>query len=287
MAMRFKVTMILCWMILGIATPSAEKRSPEDTSEKITIRDFSDYFHGYNGCFVLYDDKASTYTIFNREKSFEPASPCSTFKIVNSLIGLETEIVKNENTVFAWDGTNYPYAEWNRDLTMAEAIRLSAYWYYQRIAGAVGPERMQHFLDALDFGNRDISGGITQFWQQSSLRISPKAWIDVLRKIHSYDVPFSRRNIDIVKKIIQLDERNGATLYGKTGSGTKEPGFAAIGPGATIVSGWFVGFLETGQGTFFFATHINAESNATGAMAKEITLRLLDKLRIFQRVEGR
>lgn len=29
------------------------------------------------------------------------------------------------------------------------------------------------------------------------------------------------------------------------------------------------------------------ESNATGAMAKEIALRLLDKLRIFQRVEGR
>lgn len=90
-----------------------------------------------------------------------------------------------------------------------------------------------------------------------------------------------------MKKIIQLDERNGATLYGKTGSGTKEPGFAAIGPEATIVSGWFGGFVETGQGTFFFATHINAESNATGAMAKEITLRLLDKLRIFQRVEGR
>jgi beta-lactamase class D len=249
-------------------------------ADRISVQDLGSYFQGCDGCFVLYDVGAGSYTVFNKDKAFERAAPCSSFKVVNSLIGLETKVVADENTVFRWDGTRYPLAAWNRDLSLAEAISLSAYWCYQRIARSVGSSRMQGFLDSLDFGNKDISGGIDQFWQQSSLKISPKEWVDILSKIRSYNVPFSRRSVDILRKIIRLGEGGGATLYGKTGSGTASPGFDHLAD-SKIVSGWFVGFVERGREAYCFATHINAASEATGVKAREITLKLLRDRGIF------
>jgi len=249
-------------------------------ADRIKVEDDSAYFRGLQGCFVLFDVNAGSYSAFDEKKAFERMPPCSSFKIVNSLIGLETKVVADENAVFAWDGTKYPLEAWNRDLSLAEAIKVSAYWCYQRIARNVGQERMQLYLDRLGFGNGDISGGIDQFWQQSSLKISPKEWVDILARIRSYDVPFSRRSVDIVRKIIRLDERDGATLYGKTGSGGASPGFAHVAD-SPIVSGWFVGFVEKGDKAYCFATHIAAADQATGTKAREITLKILRDKGIF------
>jgi beta-lactamase class D len=268
--MRKQLAVLAC-LALGLAAYAADR---------VSIEDLSRYFKGYDGCFVLYDVEAGSYTYSSEAEAFQRLAPCSTFKIVNSLIGLETRVVADENVVFAWDGTRYPLDAWNRDLSMAEAIKVSAYWYYQRVARSVGAERMQGFLDRLGFGNRDISGGIDQFWQQSSLKISPREWVDTLKRIRAYDLPFSRRNVDLLKKIIRQDEKGGATLYGKTGSGTSEAGFD-LRPDSKIVSGWFVGLVESGRGAYCFATHIGAASGATGAKAREISLRILGDKGLF------
>lgn len=243
-------------------------------NDRINMEDLGGYFRGFDGCFVLYDASTDTYTVFNKEEAFERIPPCSSFKIVNSLIGLETKVVADENTVFKWDGTTYPLDAWNRDLTLAEAIKVSAYWCYQAVTRSVGEKRVQSFLDTLGFGNADISGGIDRFWQQSSLKISPKEWVDILKRIRTYDVPFSRRSVDILRKIIRQGEAGGATLYGKTGSGTASPGFDHIAD-SNIISGWFVGFVEKGDRAYCFATHIAAAKDATGTAAKEITLKIL------------
>jgi hypothetical protein len=96
--------------------------------------DLSPYFQGFEGCFVMYEAGTGVYTIFNEVQALERMAPCSTFKIVNTLIGLDTGVVADENTVFKWNGTRYALADWNRDLSLTEAIRVSAYWCYQRIA---------------------------------------------------------------------------------------------------------------------------------------------------------
>ena len=163
---------------------------------------------------------------------------------------------------------------------MAQAISLSAYWYYQIVAKNVGEKRMQYYLNAIDYGNKDISGGITQFWEQSSLKISPKETVDVLRKIYFYNVPFSRRNIGILKKIIRLKEQNGIILYGKTGTGLSSSGFA-FNPGDESINGWFIGFVENNGKVYFFATNIGAKKNATGWVAKDITLNILKNKNIL------
>ena len=237
-------------------------------AETVKIEDLSLYFTGYDGTFILFDKNLGEYTIYNKLKSEKRVSPCSTFKIVNSLIGLETGVIQDENSIYQWDGKKRSIEEWNKDHTLASAVKSSVVWYFQKLAISVGTERMQSYLDKIDYGNRDISGGIDQFWLQSTLEISPIEQIEMLRKLYDYQLPFSKRNIDIVKMIIIDSKEAGVTLSGKTGSG-----------GA--VNGWFVGYVEKADNIYFFATNIEGEKEANGAKAKEITKNILKDKKIL------
>lgn len=254
--------------------PSSIKTS----GKKVNIANLSNYFAGYNGCFVLFDQKRDDYTIYNVVKSQKRVSPCSTFKIFNSLIGLETKLLVDENTTFSWNGTKYPIESWNKDQTLKSAVSNSVVWYFQKLATQVGENKMQNYLNKYNYGNKDISGGITRFWLQSSLKISPLEQVDLLKRFYNYQLPASKRNIDIVKNVITISNAKGIKLYGKTGSG-KSP------LNNRYINGWFVGFVENNGNVYFFATNIedNAITNksADGAEAKVITLKILKDKNIF------
>jgi len=131
------------------------------------------YFQGYSGAFVLYDLRNNRYTRYAPEHCDERLLPASTFKILNSLIGLETGVIPDENYVFKWDGTQYPIPSWNQDHTLKTAIQNSVVWYYQELARRVGKEKMQYYVDAVNYGNKDISGEIDNFlvrWRIKNIR---------------------------------------------------------------------------------------------------------------------
>lgn len=265
-------------------TPPVEKNketNPEENKaqdSRIIEEDLSEFFTGYEGCFVLFNKDQNEYTIYNRDKSSKQVSPCSTYKIIHSLIGLETNVLTDENTVFKWDGTKHQIQSWNQDQTLGSAVANSVVWYFQLLASQIGEARMQDYLDKYDYGNRDISGGLTKFWLQSTLKISPIEQVELLKKLYNYQLPASKKNIDIVKKIITLSDENGIKLSGKTGSGGSKTN-------STYVNGWFVGYVEKENNVYFFATNIEAngdnEKNAGGAEAKEITLKILHDKKII------
>ena len=78
--------------------------------------------------------------------------PCSTFKIYNSLIGLETGVLDQEDvyTLFKWDAILSPTGT-----TIIPGIghRESVVWYFQELAARIGPERMQEYIDKIGYGN--------------------------------------------------------------------------------------------------------------------------------------
>lgn len=237
-----------------------------ENSEKVLNEDLSKYFSGYDGCFVLYDKNENKYLIYNEAKSEKEISPCSTFKIVNALIGLDTNVLQDENTIFKWNGTKYAIEEWNKDQTLSSAVTNSVVWYFQEVASKVGEERMQEYLSKIDYGNKDISGGLTKFWLQSSLKISPRKQVELLRNMYDYKLPFSSRNIDIVKKVLKIWEQNGIVLSGKTGSGMD---------GNKSINGWFIGYVEKNNDVFFFAVNIEGKDGATGVLAEQIAQNIL------------
>ena len=75
------------------------------------------YFRENNadGCFAILNNSTGKFTIYNLERYRDSAFlPASTFKIVNSLIGLQSGVITNDSMVIKWDGTVRSFPVWNR-----------------------------------------------------------------------------------------------------------------------------------------------------------------------------
>lgn len=264
--MMYKLVIVLA--VLG----SACRAQTRDT-----IIDLHSQFKDFGGAFVLFDQQRQIYSRYNPIQCAERFSPASTFKIPNSLIGLETGVIPDQHFIIPWDSVKRSIPEWNRDHDLQSAIRVSAVWYYQELARRVGHERMRHWIDTLGYGNGDISGGIDRFWLGSSLLISANEQVEFLRRLHRDDLPFSRRSMQIVKEILVLEKTDSYILRGKTGFSTNSRGF---------VAGWFVGYIERGSNIYFFASNIISENGTRDGdrifrSRKEVALSILRKLHLL------
>lgn len=236
--------------------------------------DFKKYFdeYGHNGCFVLYDLNKDQYIKFNPERCTEQFIPASTFKIFNSLVGLETGAVKDENEIMKWDGEKRFYDAWNQDLNMNDAFKYSAVWFYQELARRVGEEKMQHYININHYGNEDISGGIDRFWLDGGIRISADEQIEFLKRIYKNEVKFSQRSIDILKRIMIYDQNDNYILRAKTGWAIR----------VKDQVGWFVGYVEKNDNVYFFALNVESKNPEEGFVSrKEITFKILKELGVL------
>ena len=191
---------------------------PGASAADINVRDeFAAHFAGFTGTFVMYDPAGDKYIVYNEPQSKKRLSPCSTFKIYNSLIGLETGVLDEGrcNTLFKWNGTQYSFPYWNHDHTLASATRESVVWYFQELAARIGPERMQEYIDKIGYGNKDISGGLTTFWLGSSLQISALEQVDLLTSYIQGNCRSQPRIPRFCKRTSLLSEDGGTKLMGK------------------------------------------------------------------------
>lgn len=193
--------------------------------------------------------KKDNYIIYNEEQMNQAFIPASTFKICNSLIGLESGVIPDQNFVLHWDSIPRQVPTWNKDTNFEEAFQNSTVWYYQELATRVGEEQMAQWLKKLEYGNMDISGGITSFWLTGGLRITPLQQIDFIRRLVNNDLPLSQRSIDIFKKMMIVEQTPEYTLRAKTGWGFLNEEDI----------GWYVGYLENKDGTFIFSNCIQSE----------------------------
>ena len=166
---------------------------------------------------------------------------------------------------------DYDIPIWNQDHTLKTAIQNSVVWYYQELARRVSTEKMQHYVDLANYGNKDISGKIDTFWLEGGLRISADEQVEFLKRLYQGQLPFSARSMNIVKEILVLDKTASYQLSGKTGSVQR----------ITPHEGWFVGYLETQGNVYFFATNYETSSPdglASGDTARKISLDVLKGL---------
>jgi beta-lactamase class D len=212
--------------------------------------DLKKHYDEFNviGSFALYDPQLDQYTFCNKSQFETAYSPASTFKICNSLIGLETGVIADENFVLPWDSVVRRNAPWNGDQDLKTAFKNSTVWYYQELARRVGGEKMKYWLDKSDYGNRDTSGGIDKFWLTGGLRVTPKQQIEFLQKLHDNKLPFSKRSIDLVKNIMIAKDTAGYVIRAKTGWAGSD----------TLDIGWYVGYLETNGKVYYFANCVQS-----------------------------
>jgi beta-lactamase class D len=213
--------------------------------------EFASYFNEYkvDGCFLLYDFNKNKTIVYNKERCSIGFLPASTFKMVNTLIGLETEIITGEEFIIPWDSVSRQIPAWNRDHNLASAFRNSVVPWYQELARLIGTEKMQHFTAKANFGNMDVhEDNLDLFWLSGNSRITPLQQLEFQKLLIQNNLPFEQKNIDLLKKIMMLDQRQEYTLRGKTGW--------AVMQNKNI--GWLVGYLETDSNRYAYV--INVES---------------------------
>ncbi|KAA9039422.1 class D beta-lactamase [Ginsengibacter hankyongi] len=213
--------------------------------------DLKKYFDSshVDGCFSLLDNASGEITIYNMKLDTQRALPASTFKIVNSLIGLETGKITDEKMVIKWDGIKRWNDDWNKDLTMEEAFKVSAVPYYQEVARRIGRDTMQRWIDSLHYGNMNISGPIDSFWLNNTLKISPDEQLGLVYQLYFDKLPFTKRSQQIVRDVMLQENDTLYKLSYKTGWGFDEKNNAI---------GWVVGWIEENRHVYFFVTQVKS-----------------------------
>ena len=269
----------------GSASMEADTEDSTDDMRmepEIVDVDWSEYFNGLNGAAVVYDATNRQYTMYNADLAVDRSSPCSTFKIISSLIALEKGILEPEDSTREWSGEVFWNEDWNKDIDFSEAFRTSCVWYYRQVIDDIGKDMMQKELDKLQYGNCDISDwegrlntnnnnrALTGFWIESSLVISPKEQVEVMERIFGDNSDYSEETRNELKQVMLLSEQDRAdiSIYGKTGMGKAE---------GVVVDAWFTGFAEGTEGRIYFCVHLGRTDgmNVSSAGAKEIAVQIV------------
>ncbi|VAW33127.1 Beta-lactamase [hydrothermal vent metagenome] len=202
--------------------------------------------------------------------------PASTYKIPHSLIALELGIVEYSDSLLKWNGESRYLQIWEQDLTFKQAFTYSCVPCYQEIAHKVGVERMNNYIEKLNFGQMDIgSDNIDNFWLVGNSKISQFEAIDFLKRLYLSELPISKRTEQIFKELIivkQTDELlDDYTLRAKTGLSVSNKSY----------NGWYIGYIETPSNVYFFATNISPTKKYDKSFndkRKNITIRALRQL---------
>ncbi|HMS64836.1 MAG TPA: class D beta-lactamase [Ignavibacteria bacterium] len=225
------------------------------------------------GSILIYDPKEKIFYSNDFVRAGTGKLPASTFKIPNSIIALETKIIESDTTVFKWDGKKRNLKIWEKDLTFKEAFRFSCVPCYQEIARKVGTERMKEYLTLLKYPGMIVdSATIDNFWLQGDSKISQFQQIDFLERFYDFKLPISERTDRIMREILKFETSDNYILSGKTGWTMRN--------GEDI--GWFVGYIETKENLYFFATNIEPAKNSD--LDKFPEIRILATKRAFAKM---
>ncbi len=209
--------------------------------------------NGVGGSCTVYDLQKNKWIYSNEADSRIATLPASTFKIINSLIALEEGVVKDEYELVPWvgiqqvDTVHYGYRpDIYRDMNLADALSNSAVWVHLELAKKIGREKYKRYLTLCGYGNLDFSEKGTDFWNFGSFAITPVEQINFVRKLYEDKLPFSKRTMAIVKKIMLTESGEGYSIRAKTGMGIL----------ADQTIGWWVGYVEKENNVYFFATRL-------------------------------
>ena len=199
-----------------------------------------------NGSLLLSALHSGQTYVHNLPRAQQRFTPASTFKILNSLIALQEQVVTDSNSRFQWDGKVRSIASWNQDQTLATAFQRSCVWCYQQLAEKIGVTTYQRYLTALHYGQLKVPFKLTQFWLDGSLQISSVEQVACLRQLQQRNLPFSPAAYQSLSEIMLAEDTADYRLWGKTGLGGKAPKQV----------GWYVGYVQTTSEVWFFAINL-------------------------------
>lgn len=238
-------------LILFISCQQKDKILSVSEIKKYEVleRSFQEILDSANlkGSILVYDFKREIYKSNDFGWAKKSHLPASTFKIPNSIIGLEMGILKNDSTLFKWNGEQRRLDVWEQDLSLKDAFHYSCVPCYQELAREIGVKQMEKYIDEFSYGDIKVdSTNLDFFWLQGDSKINQNQQIDFLRRFYLSELPIKRKTDDIMKRMMIIKQNENYVLRGKTGWSITND----------INNAWFVGYVETKENVYFFATNV-------------------------------
>jgi beta-lactamase class D len=208
---------------------------------------------GVKGTFGLFDNGQGHFTIYNLpgyRDSFN--SPGQTFDILQSLIAIQTGVVKDDSSTMSdiltccsavFDNHKpFTFGDYFRDTSESEGM---AFYY---LAKRIGKDSLRKWIDSLQYGNKKM-GDSAGFWEDGTLRINSDEQLGLLKKLYFNQLPFFARTQEIVQRMMATESNSVYRLSYKTALGKMEDGHGV---------GWVMGWVEENKHPYFFV--VNLES---------------------------
>lgn len=239
--------LLLCCSLLLMA---CDTPTPKQNKATMNLDELYQKFQ-VEGCFLLKSLKSGQLYVYNSNRCEQGFLPASTFKIVNSIVALETGIAPDENLRIEWDSVVRQVPAWNQGHTMKTAFQVSCVPYYQEIARRIGSLKMQEWVNKLQFGRMDIrQETIDEFWLRGKSEITPYQQLDFIERLAKNELPIKPSTAHKMKDIMLIaSDTSGIEMRGKTGWAITE----------TDNIGWFVGYVDRPDGErFVFINNVQA-----------------------------
>lgn len=267
---RLFLTLTLMSLLLAGAANAATAEVPLDAKALFDAA-------GVDGTMVVYDVRRQRMLSYNPKRAATAYSPASTFKIFNTLIGLETGAVADvDNDKLPWDGKVWMHhgkpilpEVCNGEVPLRVALKNSCVPAYQALARRVGTAQYRKYLTAAHFGNADAEGPIDRFWLNGHLQINTYQQVDFLNRAAAHKVPLiSEHSFEALDDILTIERTPAYTLRAKTGWSTA----------GKVDVGWWVGWVTRGDDTYVFAMNLDMPQPEVGAKRQEIARAVLKQV---------
>lgn len=243
-------TIIAASLLYGLLAAAASQAAEFRHSGAVT-QVFKDA--GLNGTFIVYDVSADRYTYHDRKRAETRFIPASTFKIANSLIGLEVGSAANVDEVLPYGGKPQRRKEWEKDMSLRDAIKVSNVPVYQELARRTGLQRMREQLKRIGYGNQQPGTVVDMFWLVGPLKISALEQTRFLARLAQDRLSFSKEAMAAVRDITLVEQTDTYELHAKTGR-----------TGAPHDLGWWVGWVRKDGKIYTFALNADIRKEEDG-----------------------
>jgi beta-lactamase class D len=205
--------------------------------------DLKKYFDSSNvdGCFALLNNQMGTITVYNMKLDTQRLSAGTSFKIPETLIGIQTGKVINENTKLLNDSSS------TGNPTLKEAFNNSSVAFFQSLAHEIGKDTLKFWLDSIGYGNKEINNSLDSILLNNNMKISPDEQLGMLSKLYFEQLPFQKYAQEMVGNMMLQKEDSLYKLSYTTGTATE---------GTDQHLGWNLGWIEESRHIYFFVTLI-------------------------------
>jgi beta-lactamase class D len=249
-------------LILPVAAAGCAPPTRDRVNEARLNADIDASIGGLGTCVVVLDTESGrkVYQYGHFDICTRQLPPCETFEPAAALIALDAGLITPQ-TVMKWDGSPQPTKAWQADADLARAFQTSNGWWFANVSRQIGAARYAAVLRAFGYGNHDVGGPITRFWQGpaqgGALAISAKEQASFVRRLYTGELKVKPASAQAVQALLVNESRGDATMSGAAGSCADQ---ADRGRGA----GWWVGRLKSTARDLTFAAVVEAPEPPPG-----------------------